>query len=652
MEIFNGILCCTAEELGVSLDTLLKMAHRNPSIRVRRACKSTTALYSVDALPPKYKNMLLKLSNEKPQKEKYGFVDRVMPDTRAIMFFSNYTLADGRHLTPEKQTQYSNSAAILKTFGEMIAEANAMRLKQDGKKLSICDFWKQASEALPQIAQTFPHSLPSNARKLQSKFNAFTPDNYEVLVSQKYMLENSNKVKTEEQKALLTLLLSHHNNFDNKRIADLYNQEATRLDWPTINYITVLNYKTKIDLTISAARLGETNFRNKRSMTVQRSKPSSPFLFWSADGWDCELYYQTVQTDKRGNRTTYHNRLVVEIVLDPCCNYIIGYAIGYRESSELIQEALKNAVLHAHQLTGRYLTTCQLQTDHFGTGKTMQPFIAAVADKFTPARVKNAKAKPVEPFFNYLNREYCQTQMNWSGFGVTTDPDKQPNAEALNLYKKEFPDEAGVRKQIEAMIEVDRSKKRDEFMTMLQGLKEENTHELSRENYLKFFGQRSEYLYGANKTGINIKILGDRLQFDSFDITFRDHSLLKWQMFYDIDDLSTTLAVSEDGQYQYLLEKKYVQPMALADRTEGDAEQLQKVRDFNKQLEQEVTDRLASVYDNASDVISTSKQLSNILRRAVITDSRGQHKQLKEADLNPQAAQQQNNFNENDFSIF
>ncbi len=655
MEIYNGQLACTAEEIGASLYTIATMARRNPSIRLRRACKGTQALYSVDALPLKYRNALLKTAQLPAQtpREGYAFTDRIVEDVRALRFFSDFILEDGRHLTPEKVRQYSNSAAILNTFRQVIDEANAMRMKQDGKKLSITEFWQQASAALPQIAEIYSHSLPSNARELQRKYNAYTPDHYEVLVSGHYGKDNSNKVKSEEQKAVLTLLLSHHNNFDNQRIADLYNQEATRQQWPTISSTTVANYKKKVDLTISAARLGETNFRNTRTMTVQRTKPSTPFLFWSADGWDCELYYQGTTVDAKGTRTIYHQRLVVEVVLDPSVNYVIGYAVGYRESKDLIREALKNAVIHGRELTGELLMTCQLQTDHFGTGKDMAPFISAIADKFTPARVKNAKAKPVEPFFNYLNREYCQTQMNWSGFGITSDPLRQPNSEALNLYKKEFPDEAGVRAQIDAIIAADRAKKRAEFLRLYQDLKEENRHTVTRENYLRYFGTQSDYLYTLSKTGINLKVLGERVQFDSFDITFREHKDLRWKLCYDIEDLSTILAESEDGQYRYILDKKYVQPMALADRNDGDAEELQKIRDFNKQLETHVTEQLAETYDKAENVITNSPALRNILRRALITDSRGQHKELKETDMNTKpVADKATDTTKQDYSIF
>ena len=66
-----------------------------------------------------------------------------------------------------------------------------------------------------------------------------------------------------------------------------------------------------------------------------------------------ELLYQTTTTNKNGHSvTTYCNRLTLEVVLDPCCNYPIGYAIGTHETPELIKEALRNAAQHSRNCSG------------------------------------------------------------------------------------------------------------------------------------------------------------------------------------------------------------------------------------------------------------------------------------------------------------
>ena len=76
-----------------------------------------------------------------------------------------------------------------------------------------------------------------------------------------------------------------------------------------------------------------------------------------------------------------------------------------------------------------------------------------------------------------------------------------------------------------------------------------------------------------------------------------------------------------------MLREKYVQPMALAERKPGDAEQLAAVRDFNKQLENHVTEQLGEAWETVDRMIQdTDRQSALLLGRLLLTDSHGQHK--------------------------
>ncbi len=75
--------------------------------------------------------------------------------------------------------------------------------------------------------------------------------------------------------------------------------------------------------------------------------------------------------------------------------------------------------------------------------------------------------------------------------------------------------------------------------------------------------------------------------------------------------------------------------MALADRKPGDAEQLQRVRDYNKALEAETARRMGDHFAGARRVIERAEELpiyqtpalgSCMEDRLMLTDSRGQHK--------------------------
>ena len=67
--------------------------------------------------------------------------------------------------------------------------------------------------------------------------------------------------------------------------------------------------------------------------------------------------------------------------------------------------------------------------------------------------------------------------------------------------------------------------------------------------------------------------------------------------------------------------------MALADRKEGDAEELDRIRRFNsQQLEPHVVGTLAEANERVDELFTRNPALSNTLTRALICDSQGQHK--------------------------
>lgn len=630
MEYYANTLCISHNELvggGImTYDTVANLRRRNQLQQVRRGCYGTPALFAVDSLPLKYRTEVYRRYPDAQEKaDSKPFVEAIEPDGAAMQFFADYVLSDGRHLTTDKQQEYANNCAILNAFKLCIERANSHRIRQSKAKIKLCEFWAKAAAALPRISDAWPNSLPQNNRRLHQKFNEYTAQGYVCFISKKWQNKNAAKVADAEQESTLTAMLSHHNNLDNAQVALHYNAVAKVMGWETIAASTVGVWRDKLDLVTSAGRRGATNFRNEKTMQVTRRRPSAAFLMWSLDGWDAELLYQQTEVDKQGHRvTTYHHRLTVEVVLDPCCDYPIGYAIGTHETPELITAALRNAAQHSKELTGQMLKAYQLQYDHYAI-KAMTPIYEAIGKIQTPARVKNAKAKPVERYFLTLNREYCQLCNNWSGYGITSDPKKQPNSEALNIMRHSFPDEAGVRAQIDEIIARERAKKHAQFMEYYGKLSADKILPLSRENYLLYFGNVTGFTNALTGSGLHPTLLGVKRDYESFDLSFRQHAGEKWAVRYDPDDMSTVLAVNADGSLRYMLEEKYVQPMALADRKEGDAQQLEHTNSFNKQLEAHVISEQDKAYRTISGMVERHPEL-DVLRKFCIVNSRGQHK--------------------------
>lgn len=630
-EVINNRVAVSIQELEgvITYGALKNLAYRGQAEVARRGCRGTSAMYYVDSLPYSYRcEVYRRYPDLNAQAKARPFIEGIEPDGNAINYYEEYTFEDGTHLSPDKIEEYSNNAAVLNAFRSWLERSNSLRKKTSHAQVRKGEFWAAAAEALPRIADRFPNTLPLNTRRLQEKYNEYIRDGYPALISGKHRNSNASKVDTEEKKAVLCALCAIPNGFDNEFITVKYNEMADRFGWGRITSGTVAKYRKENGLLIDHMRHGNTHFSNTRAMQVRRSRPTAAMLMWSLDGWDVELYYR--KRNAKGVQI-YTHRKVLEVVLDPCCDYPVGYAIGDREDTDLITEALRNAANHTRELFGARYRVCQVQSDHFAL-KSMTPYYSAVAEKVTTARIKNAKSKPVERYFLYLNDTYCKTQVNWSGYGITADRDHQPSAEFHNLIKRDFPDEAGVVRQIEGIIALERQKKRDEYLKMWEATPENRRLPLSEETFLLRFGKTTGYTNVLEGAGLRPRICGYKRSYDSFDVMFREASWLRWEVRYDESDLSHVLAVSEDGTRRFMLEEKYVQPMALADRKEGDAEQLARVHRFNAELNERQQLQFASIAAYATPLLGGNyaelehPDSGNELAKALITDGKGQHK--------------------------
>lgn len=631
METVNGTICISHAELTgriITTANLKALVRKGQVKQVQKGGNGREALFAVDSLPMKWRTEVYRrFPDLQEQAESKEFLDTITPDGAAFDFFQGYTLSDGRHLPEDKVLEYSSNAAIMNAF-RRCWDAHVSKRQRSGKKTTAAkDFWKRAAAALPRLADSFPHSLPGSPRRLQMKMAEYVSDGYVCFISGKFLNGNAAKVANDEQEKVMTALLAHHNNLPDTLVAEGYNRFAEAMGWKPITAGAVAVWREKLGTVIRAGRLGVSNFRNNVTMQVKRSRPTTPFLMWSLDGWTVELLYQTTKTDKKGhNVTTYTNRLTMVVVLDVFNDYPIGYAVGTHESPALIKEALRDAAKHSQALTGSMLRANQVQSDRYAI-KTMADLYAVMGDKVTPAQAHNAKAKPVEPYFNYLNTHYCIRCHNWSGFGITSNPKRQPNSDALNRMRHSFPDEAGLRTQIDEMMRLERMAKYEAFMAGFANLKPEHRLPLSRETYLLNYGAETGFKNVLEGCGLRPTILGVKRDYDCFDLSFREHAAERWTVKYDPDDLSQVLAINEAGTRRYMMEQKYVQPMALADRKEGDAEQLERVRNYNKQLEAQTAERMALAYHTTEQLIAGTPALrGSIEDRLLITDSRGQHK--------------------------
>ncbi len=527
----------------------------------------------------------------------------VQEDATAEKFYMDYRYADNKYLPIEHRNRYTTAASWLNM---LITVNDDKKYIKNELKLTLEQFW----DAVTEIIKTDKIELPNSTRRLLAKIKQYKEQKYACIIDWRFGNKNTAKLGKSEagfdnelyqkQISFVRKAASMPNNFDAAQIAMGVNAVFEKQGWPCISSATVYNIiSANRHLTLAGSQ-GKRAYNNEISMQTKRSRPEYPLYYLTLDGWTVELLYQ--------EDSKYHYRMCMVVVLDVMNNYPIGFAIGDREDTNLIRQANRNASEHIKELFGEYYQPHQLQSDNYGI-KNLTPFYKAMAHLHTPAAVGNAKAKVIEPYFNSINKKYCQTQPNWSGFNLTSKKSNQPNTEFLDKIKHSLPNKAGVIEQIEWMMSEERRTKLPTYMAAWQNLPAEKKVLMNKMDMLHVHGTPSKYLNTIDGMGLTATIGGNKITYDSFDPAFRALQHLPWQVIYDRADLSEILVRNDAENKQFLLTQKRIIPMDVQSMSAEDHQYRAQITDFNKQRREEVMQTylqddavVAAVFNNQDEL--------------------------------------------------
>lgn len=667
--IYNNRVCIYANEL-ISYNPRTKvgsekgfMAEGTYYSKVRRGhlevarrstpCSSALVYFdTMEHLTKKTYVMVYGNPEEELQKSQPGLIERYMGyNEDAYSFFCNYTDDAGNHLKQDKIEKYTLQARVLDT-AIMLARDKQAKIGDGTTRFNVWDRISNLCNDLTKINNSrgepkYPHGLPKTGKTLKRKADQYKAEGYIALINKNHGNQVARKINNPDGEAIMHKLLSQHMNLNNVQIMNLYNTMAETLGMKQIESpVTIEAYRQEMNVTTIAHRKGLSALRNGLEMQVKRDAPETAMTYWTLDGWTVELLYQKKEekirkvngVEKRYMITGYTYRKTMVVVLDAYCKYPVGYAIGDNECPALIREALRNAIKHAKQLFGQRYKPMQMQSDNYQK-KVMVPFYEAMTKYYTPAALKNAKSKIVEPYFAYLNKTYCQLQANWSGFNITANKDSQPNLDILNQNHKCLPDEEGVMKQIHAIMQAEREKKFEAYMKAWDNTPMDRRLPFSDEEYLLLMGDTTGRTNRLTGQGLMIEMMGERINYETFNMEIRNHYNEDWVVHYDPDDKQQVLITNctatkghkvdkELGTLRFMLQKSMKIPMALVDQKPEHHEYLKKVRHFNAELEQKVVEKQKQVDEQIISLKQRIPSMLNygILDRALITDSMGQHK--------------------------
>lgn len=506
----------------------------------------------------------------------------VQKDAKAEAFYLAYRTSEGNPLPDGHIKNYTTAASWLNMLLKLNADKKYIK-KTLG--LSLETFFANVVE----IIKTDGIGLPSTYQRLRSRMAEYTKESYACLISGKFDNKSAAKIgKTndgfdaelyEKQLALIRKVASMHNNFDAAQVTMVCKPFFDANGWTMVGPERMRQILDEMEYFTTPGARGSKAFNNRMQMHVKRVAPDAPLKYWTLDGWTAELLYQ--------DGTNYSNRLVIVVVLDAYNKYPIGYAIGDRENTDLIRQALRNALLHVNDLMGAY-RPWQLQSDNYGV-KQLTPFYESCGHLFTPAAVGNAKSKVVEPYFNYLNKTYCQIQYNWSGHNITARQENQPNAEFINKIKKSLPYRAEVEAQLEAIMMAERERKQADLLEAWAEVPETDRCTFTRPDMLMALGQTTGHSNKIGGYGLTPTINGTRYFYDTFDPAFRALTNVEWIPMFDPADLSQILAISKCGKHRFMLDARVNVAMDARSASPEMNEHRAKISAFNKGERERIT---------------------------------------------------------------
>ena len=580
------------------------------------------ALVEFDTIPERFRLKVIDKLGYPPKKQvQHQILKHFKTDYEAVDYFATYQIDENRTLSPEHQEQYVADAQMLFALDIYIKEMKAFRSSRGG---SITKVWQEAAKAVSEVKEQTGHKLPGTDRRLRDKLESFQNDGYKSLISEKFLGNNASKIVDEQQEAVLRKLLRQYQNFDSEYISKQYNVFAEAMKWAPISGSTVSNYKKKFALTTDSFNSGKKKFTAKYKMQVKRKAPEFAMSFWTLDGWKAELLYQKFENGK----TTFHNRLTIEVVLDAVTKYPVGYAIADRENPELIKAAMRNAFCHTEELFGFKHKVNQIQADNYSKS-VMFPIYKAVAKNFIPVTVGNAQAKIIEPWFNYFNKNYCRPESNWSGYSIKSD--NLPSENYLNLTKKQFPTEEEAYQQLIRLIEKARADTIDAYMEAYEKSPADLKTLLPEHTFFKSLGVKKEKTTKMRGVGIEFDVQKISYSYDTFDLNFRRHADLDWDIFFIPERMEKVLAYNSQRDLSFMLEEKAVQPMDLYGQSLQDEDKLKKVFSFNKSVINEIMTEYSQDAEILKDVAHEVREIDDTLAKFLLTDSLGQHKNHKNA---------------------
>jgi len=435
MEYYNDTLCIEANKLWqaeiVSFDYYRQLCSRNKIKVVRRGCLGTPALVAYDSIPERFRKLIKEKCGEvETSASRDTFEGQIINDEVALAFFRTHRLDDDRRLPKEAIEEYCANASILNTLKLVSTNRIAKHRVLGGNKNGI---WEKLSEVINHIDKDkWPHTLPSNMRRLRDRLDRYNKEGYQSLIHPNFCNKNTEKVS---DNAKLWLLANWATKVEVtpsiKQLTAKYNLEADAKGWLKVKSEQTIHnfiYREDIQELWWGHRYGELKAKEKYSVQNKTFMPTMRDSLWYSDGTKLNYYYLT-EDGKMETCTVYE-------VMDCYSEVMIGYHISKTEDYEAQFFSYKMAL----QTSGQ--KPYEIRYDNQGGHKKLQNgnFLGSVAHLSIPTMPYNGKSKTIESAFGRFQAEYLKRDWFFTGQNITAKKEEsKANLEFILANKANLP---------------------------------------------------------------------------------------------------------------------------------------------------------------------------------------------------------------------
>lgn len=356
-------------------------------------------------------------------------------------FLMSLILPKGTHMDKKSRVVCEQKCQVL-GFLSLLYPLTDGKIRQFGIK-GLTEFW----EIMALFVKRKGIKLPIK-RRLSNLLKKYIEEGASAVISGKYGNGNSSKLGELERKLIVELYADRDGRkFTKKQVWEQFLFIANEKGWEhckNVTYQIVAKVLRETRGEWHLERHGEKDFKLNQTVVINRRRPSGRNLVWQLDGTpECLWYYDA-------KRRTI-DKLYVMKVMDSRTWKIVGYSIGYTETSNLVFECMKMACT-LHGIKPKEVRSDKGSTMQSGETKELMRNLGAT---FYPTATGNARAKTIEAWQGLFNERVLTYFKNKSGANITAKSlNSRQNPDKLKANYKDYPTKEELVRQIRLTMEL------------------------------------------------------------------------------------------------------------------------------------------------------------------------------------------------------